>query len=324
MYNLKELHELVSNEISSLNFKKTPVELYEPIKYILSAGGKRLRPVLSLMACNLFSEDIKNAIKPSLGIEIFHNFTLLHDDIMDNAPMRRNMQTVHSKWNNTVAILSGDAMSILSYRLIAETFQERLKEIFDIFNDTALAICEGQQYDMNFEKLSGVPVDDYLKMIELKTSVLIAASLKIGALCGGAGNTDANSLYEFGRNLGLAFQLQDDLLDVYGDSNKFGKQIGGDIVSNKKTFLLIKALELAEGEMFDRLNALIHEASVLPKAKVEEVKYIYDKLGIQDIAQDKINFFFENAMHCFDLVNVEEDRKSELKKLAFDLLKRDR
>jgi geranylgeranyl diphosphate synthase type II len=224
MISFEEAQEIINREISSIVIDREPVELYQPVKYILSIGGKRIRPAMVLMACSLFSEQISRASKCALAIEVFHNFTLLHDDIMDNSVLRRNKPTVHEKWNRNVAILSGDVMSILSYKFIEDCSPEILPDVLALFNDTALKVCEGQQYDMNYESRNDVSVDDYLKMITLKTSVLIAASLKLGAILGGAPPADSDLMYEFGKNVGIAFQLRDDILDVYGDPGKFGKK----------------------------------------------------------------------------------------------------
>ena len=254
MLSFNEILEKVEHEISQLSFEYPPKSLYDPIEYILSLGGKRIRPALALMACNLYKENIDNVINPALGVEVFHNFTLLHDDLMDKADKRRNKPTVHKVWNDNTAILSGDAMLIAAYQLIGKTEPDYLKEVFDLFTETALEICGGQQYDMEFESRMDVTEPEYIEMIRLKTAVLLACSLKIGAITGGASKEDAANLYDFGINIGLAFQLQDDLLDVYGDTATFGKNIGGDITCNKKTFLLIHAFELASPEQKAVLN----------------------------------------------------------------------
>ena len=234
MLRFEDAQKIVNNELENYAIDRFPEELYEPVRYILSIGGKRLRPALVLMACSVFNDAVHMAIKPALAIEFFHNFTLLHDDIMDNSNIRRGHPTVHKRWDHNTAILSGDVMSILSYKIISESDDQNLKDLLQLFNLTALQVCEGQQYDMNFESRMDVSVGEYLKMIELKTAVLIAASLKAGAISGGAEMLDAELLYEFGRNLGMAFQIRDDHLDVYGDPQKFGKKIGNDIVTNKR------------------------------------------------------------------------------------------
>ncbi len=250
MFTLIQLQEFISEKIQSLNLDKEPKGLYEPISYTLVSGGKRIRPALVLAACNMFSEKIEPAIPVALAFEVFHNFTLLHDDIMDNSPIRRNKETVHEKWNQNTAILSGDAMMIEAYEFLTELPAGLLKNILKLFNKTALEVCEGQQYDMDFETKEIVSEEDYLNMIKLKTSVLIAAALKAGAICGGASDTDADLLYDFGLNIGLAFQIQDDLLDTYADTAVFGKKNGNDIITGKKTFLLINALQKADFKTF--------------------------------------------------------------------------
>lgn len=239
MKTFNELRDQISIELEKLNWQNEPRGLYEPIAYELSIGGKRVRPVLTMMACNLFSDDLKAAVAPALGIEVFHNFTLLHDDIMDRADIRRGLPTVHKKWNDNTAILSGDVMLIVAYQLIAQTPMPHLKEVLDLFSKTAAEICEGQQYDVDYEARKKVEIDEYIEMIRLKTAVLLGCALKTGAIIGNASPADANLLYDVGINIGLAFQLKDDLLDVYGDEATFGKKIGGDILCNKKTYLLI-------------------------------------------------------------------------------------
>lgn len=317
--------ELVETEIGKLTIAKfEPSELYDPINYILRLGGKRLRPAMVVMACNMFSEEIKGSIPAALAVEIFHNFTLVHDDIMDNAPKRRNQQTIHEKWNPNVAILSGDAMQILAYQNLCKVNPEILPAILDVFNKTAIEVCEGQQYDMNFVNRSDVSLKEYLRMIELKTSVLLAGSLKIGAVCGGADQDEAQKLYEFGRNLGLAFQIQDDYLDVYGDSEKFGKAIGGDIAENKKTFLLIKAIEMATDENAEILKKAIMGQIADIDIKIEMVQMAYDELDIQKITKEAISDYSKKAFDCLDSINISAERKEPLKKLAIELMDREK
>lgn len=317
--------DIIAREINILKDEnKQPIELYQPIHYILGLEAKRLRPALALMACNLFTDDISSAVKPALAMEVFHNFTLLHDDIMDNAPLRRNQPTVHEKWNNNIAILSGDAMQILAYQLICEAPSSKLKVLIDIFNTTAIEVCEGQQFDMNFALRSDVSLDEYTRMIELKTSVLIAASLKIGALCGDASETDAQKLYEFGRNLGIAFQIQDDYLDVYADQELFGKTVGGDIVENKKTFLLIKALELAKGQQALMLQKAINNHIFDVVEKVIQVRQVYDDLNISQIARASISAYSEKAFGFLDSVLVSDERKAILRQIALELINREK
>lgn len=281
-----------------------------------------MRPVLLLMATELYNGDIEKAIAPALGIEVFHNFTLLHDDIMDKAPLRRNQPTVHEKWNNNVAILSGDTMFVKSYQLIMQAPDAVLRETLELFCKTAIEVCEGQQLDMNFETQFNVTIPDYLKMIGLKTAVLLAASLKIGALIGGADAKDASNLYEFGKNIGIAFQLQDDILDVFGDAAKFGKQVGGDILSNKKTFLLLSALEMAKG---DSLKELTHwlNTNDQPSEKVKAVTALFEQLGVKEMARSKMNEYHELALTHLTQLSCSEEKKSALKNFAESLLVRE-
>jgi len=325
MLSFSDCHGIIDEQIKLLDIRhKKPTELYAPISYILSLGGKRIRPVMTLMACNLFTGDVRPAVNPALAIEVFHNFTLVHDDIMDNASLRRGKPTVHAKWNNNIAILSGDAMQVYVYQLLVGDNPVFLKTLLDVFNATALEVCEGQQYDMNFSKLPNVTLDDYLQMIELKTSVLLAASLKIGAICGGATDENAQKLYEFGRNLGLAFQIQDDYLDVYGDQDLFGKTLGGDIAENKKTFLLIKALELAKGKAASNLQRAISNQISNSFEKVEVVRGIYDDLNIPQITCDKIAEFSDKAFEYLSAVTIGDSRKSHLSELARGLMVREK
>lgn len=325
MLSFSDCHGIVEEHIQQLEIgDKQPAELYAPIRYILSLGGKRIRPVMTIMACNLFTEDVKPAIKPALAIEVFHNFTLIHDDIMDNANIRRNKPTVHAKWNNNIAILSGDAMQVYAYQLLVDEDSGYLKQLLDVFNTTALEVCEGQQYDMNYATKVSVSLEDYLRMIELKTSVLLAASLKIGALCGGASAQDAENLYAFGLNLGLAFQIQDDYLDVYGNQDLFGKTVGGDIAENKKTFLLIQALTLATGKCADDLQRAITNQIPNTFEKIEVVRNIYTELGVPEITCAKINEFSTRAFDYLAAVNVSESQKTSLRQVVTDLMSREK
>ncbi len=322
MYNLNSCLQIINCELELLkNDRNLPTELYEPIFYILNLGGKRIRPILTLMACNLFSDNINKAVKPALAVEVFHNFTLIHDDIMDHSLLRRNSTTVHKKWDENVAILSGDAMQIYAYKLLCETEMPLLENLIHIYNNTALEVCEGQQYDMNFGKVNNVSMKDYIRMIELKTAVLLAASLKIGAVCANASEVDSMNLYEFGRNLGLAFQIQDDYLDIYANQDIFGKTTGGDITENKKTFLLIKALEKAN---LDQSRILNQKAGnkISGSEKIEKVKKVFNDLDIPAITRSEINRYSDLAFDFLDLVNVEDSQKSELRLLANELTTR--
>ncbi|MDP4187211.1 MAG: polyprenyl synthetase family protein [Bacteroidota bacterium] len=324
MYSFETIQEILSREFSAINWKVDPKELYTPVEYVLSLGGKRIRPSMVLMAYNIFSDDIEKAIKPAIGLEIFHNFTLLHDDIMDKAPIRRNKPTVHTRWNENVAILSGDAMCIKAYEYLGQCEGKYLKPVFDVFTQTALQVCEGQQYDMNFETADTVNIDQYLEMIKLKTSVLLAASLKIGAILGGASEKDADLLYSCGCNFGLSFQLQDDLLDVYGDQDIFGKKIGGDIVANKKTYLLIQALEAATDKEKVELNGLLKDQSIDANTKVARVKAFYDKKNVKAITEAAIGKYFSKAVVDLFTVDVPENKKNELKRIISMMIGREK
>lgn len=323
MKTFDEITQIISSSLEQLDLNKEPYGLYEPISYVLSLGGKRIRPALTLMACNLFTENLSHAIKPALGIEVFHNFTLLHDDIMDRADIRRGSPTVHKKWNDNTAILSGDVMQISSYQLIAETPVKHLKPVLDIFSSTAIEICEGQQYDVEFENRDKVEGEDYLEMIRLKTAVLLGCALKTGAIIGGAGEQDVQNLYEFGINIGLAFQLKDDLLDVYGNEATFGKKIGGDILCNKKTYLLIHAIKLAKDQIKDELNYWLTINNQEDNQKIQAVTSIYNKLGVKRICEEKMYFFYESAIANLEKVSVSDTNKQELRNLAEKLMLRE-
>lgn len=320
MHSISELRDLINQRIAETKYPISPKELYEPISYIMGLGGKRVRPVLTLMACNLYSDDITPALDAAVGIEVFHNFTLMHDDIMDMAPLRRGQPTVHKKWNTNVAILSGDTMFVEAYKLLLSSDIRLLPEVLAVFNKAAIEVCEGQSIDMYFEDDSEVSIEQYIEMIRLKTSVLVGASLKIGGLLGGANETDSELLYDFGVNLGLAFQIQDDILDVFGDPEKFGKKVGGDIVANKKTYLLIKARELATGGDADDLkNWLLSDHSDI---KVPAVTDIYKRLGVKDLAENQRNNYSEQALKSLEKISVRSERKNLLKEFAEALLLR--
>jgi geranylgeranyl diphosphate synthase, type II len=323
MYKPDDLQKIINDKIKNINFKIEPVELYSPIEYILDGSGKRLRPLLTLMSCNLFSENIDKAVNPAIGLEVFHNFTLLHDDIMDKADMRRKKETVHKKWNENVAILSGDAMMIKAYEFFFSLEPELLSRVLPVFNKTALQVCEGQQYDMNFETRMDVSTDEYLHMITLKTAVLLAASLKIGAMIGGADEKNSEALYNFGINLGIAFQLQDDYLDVYGDFKTFGKKIGGDITSNKKTFMLLSVMEKATGATKTRFQELLN-GNVEAELKIKEVTAIYNQLNIPEIVKSQLSFYQEKAIADLNRVKVNEEKKKLLKSISLSLLERNK
>lgn len=323
MFTASELLEKINSHIADLQLTRTPQGLYDPVVYVLSMGGKRIRPVLMLMAYNLYQEDVSRIFGPATGIEVYHNYTLLHDDLMDRADRRRGKETVHKVWDDNTAILSGDAMLVLAYQYMAQCPVEHLKEVMDLFSLTALEICEGQQLDMDFEHRKDVKEEEYLEMIRLKTSVLLAASLKIGALLGGASGKDAERLYDFGVNMGVAFQLKDDLLDVYGDPAVFGKNIGGDILCNKKTYMLIKAFEHAGNEQLDRLNAWVDADSFDPTEKIAAVTALYNEIGIKELCEKKMAEHCERALESLAAVNVPDAKKVELKNLMTELMYRE-
>ncbi|MFO8022655.1 MAG: polyprenyl synthetase family protein [Perlabentimonas sp.] len=324
MYTTNQLVEIIDKGIKNLAVPEEPSRLYEPIKYTVSSGGKRIRPVLVLAATNLFSDSIDKALSPALAIELFHNFTLIHDDIMDDAPLRRNQPTVYSKWGSNVAILSGDALNILAYQLLSKTDKEYLGKVLNIFNSIALGVCDGQQLDMDFESAQYVTEEEYIGMIEQKTSILLKGALQIGGVIGGASNADVINLGEFGRNLGLAFQLQDDLLDAYGDEKSFGKKIGGDILANKKTFLTIKAFSLAKGNSLEMLSGYFKAQNIEPNKKINGVLNIYNEVGVKGIAESKIEEFYQNALNAMEKINVLPEKKETLIEIAQAIMKRDR
>lgn len=308
--------------VATLNQQK-PKELYEPMQYILSLGGKRMRPLLAYMGNDLFDGNLEDAHPAALAVEIFHNFSLVHDDIMDNAPLRRGKATVHEKWNNNIAILSGDGLLVKAYEELVKAKPQYVTELIKLFNKTALEVCEGQQLDMNFENLPAVSTNEYLHMIALKTAVLLGAALQMGAITAGASKKDAHHLYEFGKNIGIAFQLQDDILDVFGDPDKFGKQVGGDIISNKKTWLLIEAQKKASGELKQKLNEWISAKDFNPQEKVNAVKSIYKELNIRSQAEAEMNRFYQLALEELSVINANENKKQKLAEFASSLMMRE-
>jgi geranylgeranyl diphosphate synthase, type II len=324
MYKQAELKNLVDKAIINLSYESEAEKLIDPVKYILSIGGKRIRPVLSLMACNLFSDKIDEAVIPATGLEVFHNFTLVHDDIMDQAPVRRNFPTVHNKWNVNQAVLSGDVMAFIANDCFLQTPQRCLLKVFRMFNKAAVEVCVGQQLDIDFEKASIVSQDEYLRMIELKTAVLLATSVKIGAIIGGAEDNDTDLLYEFGRNLGMAFQIQDDLLDIYSDSKIFGKMHGGDIISNKKTYLLVKALEIASGDQLKQLQEQFSLKEFDPEEKVNKVVDLYNQLNIKSLTENLAKEYINRAFSLLEKVGAVRERKNELIQIADSLIGRDK
>lgn len=309
MYTIEQLREVIKTELDKQEYVEVPYSLFEPIQYIMEDGGKRLRPVLTLMAYNMYRDDIEKAYKSAIGIEIFHNYTLLHDDVMDDAELRRGRQTVHKKWNSNVAILSGDAAAITAYKYIETVDDTYLRKVIDGFNQVAMDVCKGQQYDMEFETREDVTEEEYIQMIYLKTSVLIAGSMRHGALIAGAPEYEYNALYDFGGYLGLVFQLQDDYLDVYGDVEEFGKKIGGDILCNKKTYLLIKALELAGEQDKALLMEWLKKEKFDPSDKIKEVTGIYDRVGVKEAIRQKIEYYLGKSREALNKINVTEERK---------------
>lgn len=323
MLTILQLKSLIDAEINKLALNTTPRDLYEPISYMLSLDAKRMRPVLLLSACEMFGGNIRNAVSPALGIEVFHNFTLLHDDIMDNAPLRRAQKTVHEKWNVNVAILSGDAMFVKACQLMMQVSDSVVKPVMELFHQTAIEVCEGQQLDMDFEKKSDVSIPDYIHMISNKTAVLLGASLKTGALIAGAPDTDAQHIYEFGKSIGVAFQLKDDILDVFGDDKKFGKLKGGDIVANKKTFLLLKCMETAHGDDAVFLHQWLDSGAANPVEKVNAVTGIYLKLDVKQKAEAEMEKYFEEALKHLKAINLPDENKLLLRNFAESLMVRE-
>ena len=323
MQTLHQIQKLFEHYLQTNKFSGSPQELYAPVDYILSLGGKRLRPAVLLMGHYLFDDSFERSLPAAFAIEVFHNFTLLHDDIMDAAPLRRGKPAVHEKYNLNTGILSGDVMLIYAYDFLMRLDHPRLNEVLRVFNQTAIEVCEGQQMDMNFENRDDVKIEEYLKMIELKTSVLVGGALKIGALLGGASMKDAHSLYEFGRNLGIAFQLQDDVLDTFGDPEKFGKKTGGDIAQNKKTFLYLKALEVADEEIKTTLTSYFNNPGMEEEMKIREVVQIFNQLNIKELAKEKMKCFQQIALSHLAEIRVASERKALLENFADALMQRE-
>ncbi|MFP4291722.1 MAG: polyprenyl synthetase family protein [Cyclobacteriaceae bacterium] len=316
----------INTKIEKHHFGKQPAELYEPIRYIMSLGGKRLRPLLTLLAYQLYREENipESVLEAALSVEVFHNFTLMHDDIMDEAPLRRGKPTVHKKWNANIAILSGDVMLIRAYDLLLKTDQELLPKVLKAFNQCAAEVCEGQQWDMNFESRSTVSQAEYLDMIRQKTAVLLGFSLQLGGMLARASADDCRLLYDFGVNIGMGFQLKDDLLDVYADQEKFGKQVGGDIIANKKTYLLIEALEKASEQQRSVLADWLSREEFDKEEKVKAVKTLYDELGIRQLTLEKMNAYFQAGMHHLQQISVGESKKQVLHDFAEWLMEREK
>ena len=323
MIKADEILKLVNKYLDNLSYDRKPTSLYEPIRYVLSMGGKRIRPVLMLLSYNMFRENPEEILMPACALETYHNYTLLHDDLMDNADLRRGHETVHRKWDANTAILSGDSMLVLAYQRMAQCDKQKMPEVLSLFTETALEIGEGQQYDMDFEHRNDVTEDEYIEMIRLKTSVLLACAMKIGAILAGASKEDADNLYRFGEQIGLAFQLQDDYLDVYGDTRVFGKAIGGDITSNKKTYMLINAMLRANDTQRAELEKWISATEFDREEKIAAVTRLYNEIGIDKLAQEKINFYFGQSRKYLAAVSVAEDRKAEITAYAQRMMKRE-
>ena len=319
---MNSYYKLIESAIKELHFNGQPVSLYEPANYMMSLGGKRIRPILTLMSCKMFDGDINIAIQPAVSMEVFHNFTLVHDDFMDNAAMRRGKKTVHEKWNAPTAILAGDVMLVLAYKLLSESSGSKMPEMIGLFNETAIKVCEGQQLDMEFQGKDEISIEEYIDMIGLKTAALLAGCLKMGAIIAGADKKEADLIYTFGYKLGISFQIQDDLLDSFGDPKTFGKSIGGDIVENKKTFLAIKARELAPPAVRIKLDELATERDYVKK--VELILTIYEQLGVKHVTRDLSEKYYAEALACLDKIDVPEDAKKELRQLAGELLNRNK
>ena len=322
MLKAEEILTKVNTFLDNIPYDRKPQSLYEPIKYVLSMGGKRIRPVLMLLAYNLFKDDPESILMPACALETYHNYTLLHDDLMDNADLRRGHQTVHRRWDANTAILSGDSMLVLAYQRMAQCSADKVQEVLNLFTETALEIGEGPQYDMDFEHRNDVREEEYIEMIRLKTSVLLACATKIGAILADASAQDADNIYRFGEQMGLAFQLQDDFLDVYGDTKVFGKAIGGDIVSNKKTYMLINAFNRADAAQRAELERWIEAKDFDAKEKIAAVTRIYNEIGIDRLAMEKIKFYFNESKKYLDAVSVAPERKAELAKYTAEMMKR--
>lgn len=318
---IRSYTKTIEEEVSKLNLPQEPSNLYDPLRYFLSLGGKRMRPILTLLAAELFGAKAKDAMNAALAIEVFHNFSLIHDDIMDEAPLRRNQATVHTKWNANIAILSGDVLLVKAYELLADQEQGDLRRLLQLFNKTAVEVCEGQQMDMDFESMSEVSIEQYTDMIRLKTSVLLGCALEMGAIAAGASDENCQLIYEYGLNIGLAFQIQDDVLDLYADPEKFGKQVGGDVMSNKKTMLYLEAMKLANEDQLKRADVL-YSMTDLP-LKVEGTRQLFDEIGAREICEDMMDFYYAKATSAMEKIDVDAKFKQPLTDLSSYLLVRE-
>ena len=321
MMDLKSYTAIIDGELNKVGFPSTPEKLYDPLRYFLKIGGKRIRPMLTLLSAELFGTSAEKTMPQALCIEVFHNFTLIHDDIMDEAPLRRNQQTVHEKWNRDIAILSGDVLMIKAYQLLGNIDPDLLPAAFDIFNKTAVEVCEGQQMDMDFEERSDVSIDEYIEMIRLKTSVLLGCALEIGAIVAEASDEDRGAIYDFGQHIGIAFQIQDDILDLYADPDKFGKQVGGDVIANKKTMLHLTAVKNATKEQLEVIKQLQKEQNLV--LKVDRTRRLFDQLNVRSICEKRMQEHYDIAMESLRKVKVDDSRKKKLIGLADFLMNRD-
>lgn len=324
MYSSSDLLKKFGKALDQESFSGSPIELYQPIAYTMQQGGKRMRPLLLMMACDLFGGNPDDTIFPAIAIELFHNFTLIHDDIMDKATLRRGKETVYQKWNEDIAILSGDTMFALANKYLAKSIPEKLPQLLEVFNQTAVEVCEGQQLDMNFERQDNISIRDYLHMISLKTAAFLGCSGRLGAIIAGASRENVEHIGQFGINLGMAFQLKDDLLDAFGDEKFFGKRTGGDIASNKKTFLYLKALELADEDTKMKLKDLYLNAGVHGKKKIEDVIDIFTHLELDRHTEAEIKTFYDLAFNALNMIKMEETNKSVLEEFANTLMNRKR
>lgn len=321
MQELKRYTSLIEDEILKVDFPSSPNNLYDPLRYFLVLGGKRMRPILTLMGAEVFGSKIEQALPSAVAVELFHNFSLIHDDIMDEAPLRRGQSTVHTKWNQSIAILSGDVLLVKAYQMLARQNSAVLPDLLNVFNRTAVEVCEGQQYDMDFESRNDVSIDEYIEMIRLKTSVLLGCALEMGAIIAGASIEDRELMYEFGQHIGIAFQIQDDILDLYADPEKFGKQVGGDVISNKKTLLLLKAYEIADNREKNQLNELFKEKEM--ELKVFSVRQFFDSLGVRAACKEIMNKHYTIAKEALEKINIPSSKKEPLLQLAVFLMERE-
>jgi geranylgeranyl diphosphate synthase type II len=321
MQDLNRYSAVIEDAISKIDFPQTPNNLYDPLRYFLLLGGKRMRPILTLLGAEAFGKSFNNAIPAALSVELFHNFSLIHDDIMDEAPLRRGHVTVHEKWNQNIAILSGDVLLVKAYQELAKQDANVLPDLLHLLNKTAVEVCEGQQFDMDFESRDNVSIEEYVEMIRLKTSVLLGCALEMGAIIAGASKEDRNLIYEFGQQIGIAFQIQDDILDLYADPEKFGKQVGGDVISNKKTLLLLKAFEISDSGQKETLMNLLTETDL--DLKISSVRNLFNELGVREACKERMNYHYSIAKEAIHKTSLSEKQKSPLLQLAAYLMERE-